>query len=240
MLRFANTQSKDENGKWKEGIRFLQTEAGKTISAAISQSYFKTSGQPDEDEISSFIDSIPADFFTGIGKYLGGRDRQASIRFTEKKFQRMIEKMREEQEEYCFDAFEEYLFYEMLCQLRNLINDLPELRANYLGQCWVRQKKVAGQLVELYSYQEREAKRMAQKVCRPDKMLPDRDSFNKDSLFFADMDFILIFSNGFVEGIRQLADPGNFTAYDYDSACEIFTDAGCTVPLKLVGTGAAM
>lgn len=236
MFQFANTPEKDSNEKSREDIIFLQKEAGNTIATMLNSLYFLRSGKPDTDEIALFVDCMGADFFLGAGRYLGGKDRDAAIRFVGKKFQRMKEKMEDTEKGFRFDAFEEYLFLESLYQLQTSLDDLPDMKANYLGECMVEQKKVSRQLMERYSYPEKEAKKMARKVCRPDKMFLEWDNFKDDNLYFKDDHSAYFFDDGFVEGMKNLVATGDSFGYSHASVCSIFTDVGVSVPLQLVGT----
>lgn len=236
MFQFANIAEKDSSGEPREDMIFLQREAGKTIATMLSNQYFLRNGKPDTDEIALFVDCMGEDFFLSAGRYLGGKDRDAAIRFVGNKFQRMKEKMEDAEKGFRFDAFEEYLFLESLYQLQTSLDDLPDMKANYLGGCLVEQIRVSRQLMERYSYPEKEAKKMARKVCRPDKMYQEWDNFKDDNLYFKDDHSAYFFDDGFVDGMKNLAAVGDSFGYSYASVCSIFTDVGVSVPLQLVGT----
>jgi hypothetical protein len=254
MFRFAEL-THDEG---KETYRYMSAAASQTIIDAIEDMISPL------ERLETFSDIIFGGedweeyFFSGISQYIpfscvrteiinlaeqGGwygtdaesADAMIGMEILLRKFTRMKEKMADPDQFYTFDLFEEYLFanmidvnftgemidddepFELPDKLQKKIDDMTEIIDREYGE-----------------YTE-DPRAMAESLYLIENM-----GMGEDDLFFWDDDYSIFFQNTFIEGIRMMiGGMGSVLGYDYDSVCEIFTDAGFTVPLMLTGTEAA-
>lgn len=176
------------------------------------------------------------DFFRELAEFLRfSSDYEAARNFLKRKTIRMMEKMLDKNEDYTFDVFEEYLFYVAIQCIKVDMELLPENNkcdSEFYDKS--REKEVAERLKE-FGYTPRKSLKKAREILRFQDMFLNDDE--DDNLFFWDDDFLLIFNEGFCEGIRKLISAvWEMQGYGYEYTCNIFSDAGCKIPLMLVGT----
>lgn len=169
-------------------------------------------------------------------------DGAAAIEFLWRKIERMKEKMLDREEYYTFDLFEEYLFAMMITHL-SLIETEPGSSSGKARKKGPAIAKTEKELIEKFGMEKREAAWTATAVHRAAFMdIDEAEDMGYGSLFFWDDDYSLFFENcdTFIEGVRNIVGGmGAILGYDYESAAEIFTNAGYRVPLWIIGTEAS-
>ncbi len=254
MFRFAEL-THDEG---KETYRYMSAAASQTIIDAIEDMISPL------ERLETFSDIIFGGedweeyFFSGISQYIpfscvrteiinlaeqGGwygtdpdsADAMIGMEMMLRKFTRMKEKMADPDQFYTFDLFEEYLFANMIDVnfTGEMIDDdepfeLPDELQKKIDDMAARIDQEYGDYID-------DPRAIAESLYLIENM-----GMGEDDLFFWDDDFSIFFQNTFIEGIRMMiGGMGSVLGYGYDSVCEIFTDAGFTVPLMLTGTEAA-
>lgn len=216
----------------KEAVGYLQETASETIAGGLRYVYdCNGSGHTFfQDIMGQFAER---NFFEGLSQYIfrDDNDSRAGEKLVLKKAGRMLEKVEDPGESYTFDVFEELLFYMAIMYCRNYLR-LEKDPQIYDPE---REKAAVSELMEKYRYPEKEAVRTGRAVTKFHEMNLKK---NQDkNMFFWDNDYAFIFREGFVKGIQILKGAaGEYMGYGYDYACEIFTDIGLEVPLKLLGT----
>ena len=166
-----------------------------------------------------------------------------------RKLKRMKEKLSETDHYYTFDLFEELLLFLLISDMKvfHRINESGEATDLTEEEC-----AAADTLIKKYGFSAKMAVYVTLQVHRVYEMPEgleegfygneDEDDLQGDyleNLFFWDDDFGIFFEKGFLDGIQMCASPiGAGLGYGYDYACEILTDMGFKVPLRLVGTKA--
>ncbi|MCD7957361.1 MAG: hypothetical protein LUG93_16775 [Lachnospiraceae bacterium] len=201
---------------------------------------FAQGGSATDADFEIFLDSCLSDgFFKGFAQYVGMQDDMAAgVKFVRTKVNRMLEKLADPSRGYTFDVFEEMLFVIAInwanqdIMLRKMLGE--KKKNPYIDR--KRQAAVAKELMDRFSYSEKDAKEMAKSLLRFDKMgLDDED--DDESLFFWDDDYAFFFSDSLIEGINGLKGfVGEQMGYGYEYTCGIFSDIGMKPPIMLLGT----
>ncbi|MCD7956391.1 MAG: hypothetical protein LUG93_11710 [Lachnospiraceae bacterium] len=226
----------DENTK-NEHHLYLQQIASQTIATGLRAGYPSEASDAD---FQVFLEScLPEGFFKGLAQYVGMQDDMAAgVKFVRAKVNRMLEKLSDPSQGYTFDVFEELLFVIAInwanqdIMLRKMLGE--KKKNPYIDR--KRQAAVAKELMDRFSYSEKDAKEMAKSLLRFDKMgLDDED--DDESLFFWDDDYAFFFSDSLIEGINGLKGfVGEQMGYGYEYTCGIFSDIGMKPPIMLLGT----
>ncbi len=222
----------DDNEYEREDIRFIQEIASDTVAGGLRYVYGTMDESPRFDEaVSDFREN---DFFKGLKEYISGEkdDYHTGVRLVREKVRRMLEKMNDPLVSYTFDIFEELLFYNAIMYCREHKKAFKQ-ETTLLDRD--RERAVALELMESFDYRKKKAVRISRAITRfHEMMIKDEQDSN---MFFWDEDFMFFFKESFLGGIALLRGvAGEEAGYGYDYTCEIFTDIGLKVPLRLVGT----
>lgn len=254
MFRFAEL-THDEG---KETYRYMSAAASQTIIDAIEDMISPLERLKIFSDIIFGGEDWEEYFFSGIRQYIpfscvrqeiinlavqGGwygmdpdsADAMIGMEMMLRKFTRMKEKMADPDQYYTFDLFEEYLFANMIDV--NFTGDMIDDDEPFELPDELQKKidDMAARIDQEYGDYIGDPQAMAESLYLIENM-----GMGEDDLFFWDDDYSLFFQKTFIEGIRMMiGGMGSVLGYGYDSVCEIFTDAGFTVPLMLTGTEAA-
>ena len=179
-------------------------------------------------------------------------DGIVGMEFLMRKTNRMMEKMKDSEKYYTFDLFEEFLFSKMLDSYVPEIYDGEEdpFIITSDDDLAASAEKLetefhVGEDLEYETGEEGIGKEyacfLAHTIHRVDQMpLSASDEAGFESLFFWDDDYDIVFSDGFVNGIRGLVSgKAAILGYGYKDVTDIFTDIGIKPPLLLTGSEAA-
>lgn len=218
----------------KEDSKFLEKTASETIAAGLRQIYGSGNGDDLPNDFHRIMGKFEKqNFFRGLSQYIQAEnDMEAGWKLVKLKTVKMIEKMDDPDESYTFDVFEELLFHLAIVRCGDIFRRDRDSCVYFNA---AKEKETAQKLIDTYHYTKKQAERAARDVGRFHTMCLKNGQ--DENMFFWDNDFVFVFQNSFVEGIRFLKGfEGERIGYGYDYTCEMFTEIGLKPPLTLLGT----
>ena len=228
---------------------YISSISSKTILKALDEALSPMDALEDfyADNFSEGV--FPEDFFNGLSEFIKERadvtedrfcdpyseDTRAGLELIRRKVDRMKEKMADQANYYTFDLLEEYLFNSVIEFFYFFNVEIEGRTPREEKRLKAAMKEMSKELIDKYDVDEEYAEDIAESAVKIEKM-----SLEFSETYFWDDDFNIVFSDGFVKGIRSLVSgTAAIMGYGYEDVCSIFTDVGITAPVKLVGTEAA-